>query len=118
MKNTKSLCSVCLLLIAVIATAQEPKRFPEPPVELGGLRLPTWQYQIVSPLDGNLYTGYMVGTSPFGRGARTTTVPVVLVPFIVQFTNTTSGFSTTFDPSTAPDSGCTASQTAMSLIEK
>jgi hypothetical protein len=51
------------------------------------------------------------------RGARRTTVPVILIPFIVQFTNTTTGFTTTFDPSTAPDTGCTAGQTAMSLVE-
>ncbi|HTA44809.1 MAG TPA: hypothetical protein VK789_20315 [Bryobacteraceae bacterium] len=79
--------------------------------------LPTWQYQVVSPVNGISYTGYMVGKSPFRRGARTTTVPVILIPFVVEFTNTTSGFSTTFDPSTAPDAGCTASQTAISLVE-
>jgi hypothetical protein len=116
-KNTKSLCPICLLLIATAGTGQEIRRFPAPPVEPGGLRLPTWQYQVISPLDSNFYTGYMVGTSPLVRGGRTTTVPVILVPFVVQFTNTTSGFSTTFDPSTAPDASCTAGQTAMSLIE-
>ncbi len=79
--------------------------------------LPIWNYQIVSPLNGLTYSGYMVGTSPFNRGARTTTVPVLLVPFIVTFQNTTTGFTTTFDPSTAPDPGCTANQTVMSLIE-
>jgi hypothetical protein len=36
---------------------------------------------------------------------------------IVQFTNTTTGFTATFDPSTAPDAGCTAGLTAMSLVE-
>ena len=35
----------------------------------------------------------------------------------MQFTNTTTGFATTFDPATAPDAGCTAGQTAMSLVE-
>ena len=68
-------------------------------------------------MNGTSYSGYMVGTDPFLRGARTTTIPVILVPFIVQFTNTTTGFTTTFDPSTAPDAGCTAGQTAMSLVE-
>jgi hypothetical protein len=87
------------------------------PVFNAGPRLPTWQYQIVSPLNGASYTGYMVGSSPFLREARTTTIPVTLVPFIVQFTNTSTGFTTTFDPSTAPDAGCTAGQTAMSLVE-
>ena len=87
------------------------------PVSNTGTELPTWPYQTVSPVNGASYTGYMVGTSPFLRTARTTTIPVVLVPLIVQFTNTNTGFTTTFDPSTAPDAGCTAGQTAMSLVE-
>lgn len=44
-------------------------------------------------------------------------IRVMLVPFIVQFTNTTTGFTTTFDPSSAPDAGCTAGLTAMNLVE-
>jgi hypothetical protein len=87
------------------------------PVSDVGHGLPIWHYQVVSPLNGVSYTGYMVGTSPFLRGARTTTIPVILVPFIVEFTNTTTGFTTTFDPSTAPDAACTAGQTALSLVE-
>jgi len=59
----------------------------------------------------------MVGADPFLHGMRTTNIPVILVPFIVQFTNTTTGFATTFDPSTAPDTGCTAGLTAMTLVE-
>jgi hypothetical protein len=59
----------------------------------------------------------MVGTSPFNRGARTTTVLVTLIPFVVTFNNTTTGFNATFDPAAAPDAGCTAGQTAMSLVE-
>jgi len=60
----------------------------------------------------------MVGTDPFLRDRnKTTTIPVILIPFIVQFTNTSTGFTTTFDPSTAPDASCTAGQTVMSLIE-
>ena len=82
----------------------------------GALGLPTWRYQVTSPVNGSSYSGYMIGGSPFNRGARTTTIPVVLIPFIVQFTNTTSGFTTTFDPTAAPDAGCTAGETAMGLI--
>jgi hypothetical protein len=59
----------------------------------------------------------MVGTSPFNRGARTTTIPVVLIPVIVVFHNTTSGFTATFDPTSSPDAGCTGNQTAFSLVE-
>jgi len=79
--------------------------------------LPIWRYQITSPVNGASYSGYMVGTSPFNRGARTTTIRAILVPVIASFTNTTTGFTTTFDPSSAPDAGCTGGQTAMSLVE-
>jgi len=79
--------------------------------------LPIWRYQVVSPVNGLHYSGYMVGTDPTVSGAKTTTIRVILVPFVVQFTNTTSGFTTTFDPSAAPDAGCTAGLTAMTLVE-
>ncbi len=103
-------------------TAQEPasihhvRSFRLNPTRQSGVGLPIWRYQVTSPVNGASYHGYMVGTDPSIAGA-TTEVPVVLVPFIVQFTNTTTGFATTFDPSAAPDAGCTASQTAMRLIE-
>jgi hypothetical protein len=80
-------------------------------------QLPIWRYQITSPVDGVSYGGYMVGSNPFFRDARTTTIPVILIPFIVEFTNTTSGFTAKFDPSSAPDAACMAGQTAMSLVE-
>jgi hypothetical protein len=122
---------VGLLLFTGVTMAQEPipaavlepaalhggRRFPTRPVADGGPGLPIWHYQIVSPVNGASYSGYIVGTDPFLRGAGTTAIPVILVPFIVQFTNTSTGFITTFDPSTAPDAGCTAGQTAMSLVE-
>lgn len=79
--------------------------------------LPVWNYQLVSPLDSGTYTGYMIGQNPFNRGARTTVIPAILIPVIITFNNTTSGFTATFDPSGTPDQGCTAGQTAMSLVE-
>jgi hypothetical protein len=87
------------------------------PTVVAAPSLPTWSYQIKSPVDGQFYNGYMVGTSPFNRGARSTTIPVVLIPLIVVFHNTTSGFTTTFDPTSTPDAGCTGNQTAFSLIQ-
>jgi hypothetical protein len=99
------------------ASVHPARRFPRRPVADADPGLPIWHYQVVSPVNGASYSGYMVGTDPFLRGARTTTIPVMLIPFIVQFTNTSTGFSTTLDPSTAPDAGCTAGQTAMSLVE-
>ncbi|MBV9611199.1 MAG: hypothetical protein JO091_01950, partial [Acidobacteriaceae bacterium] len=88
-----------------------------PAAQVPAAALPTWRYQLVSPADGYTYGGYMIGTNPFGRGARTTTIPAILVPVIITFQNTTSGFTATFDPSSSPDIGCTAGQTAMSLVE-
>jgi hypothetical protein len=79
--------------------------------------LPIWNYSVTSPVDGNTYAGYMIGTSPFLRAARSTTIPVVLIPVIVNFHNTTSGFTATFDPTSTPDAGCTGSTTAFSLVE-
>ncbi len=82
-----------------------------------GPELPIWHYQFVSPVSGSTYNGYMVGADPFRPRAGTLTIPVLLIPFVVQFTNTTTGFTTSFDPSAAPDAGCTAGQTALSLVE-
>jgi hypothetical protein len=102
------------------ASVDDARRIPGRPVADSGPGLPIWHYQVVSPANGALYRGYMVGTDPFRRGrngSNTTTIPVILVPFIVQFTNTSTGFTTIFDPSSAPDQSCTAGQTAISLIE-
>ena len=98
------------------ASIQGSRRISTRPVEDAGTGLPIWRYRMVSPVNGGSYNGYMVGTDPI-RDASTTTVPVLLIPLVAQFTNTTSGFTTTFDPSAAPDAGCPAGQTAMSLVE-
>jgi len=65
-----------------------------------GTGIPLWSYQVTSPVDGNTYTGVMVGRSPLVRGARTTSVPVVIIPVIVK---AQQGFIT--DP-TSGDPGC------------
>ena len=76
--------------------------------------LPVWKYSMVSPRDGNTYSGSIVGGNPFNRGARTTNVPVVLIPLRVEFT----GDIRNFDP-TSPDAGCLGSgNTAMSLTQQ
>ena len=121
-------CLAGLLAAIGIARAQDPipidpresapihgQRTVRPRPVSNALGLPIWQYDVVSPVNGVSYSGYIVGTGL--RGATSTTIPVNLVPFIVQFNNTTTGFTTTFDPSTQPDAGCTAGRTAMNLIE-
>jgi hypothetical protein len=81
--------------------------FVNPPV------LQTFPYQFTSPRDGNVYSGTLVGGNPFNRGARTTTIPTVLIPLRVQFTGTVRNF----DPTSA-DNGCLGvGNTAMSLVQ-
>jgi hypothetical protein len=46
--------------------------------------IPLWSYSVVSPVDGHTYNGKMVGRSPFFHGARTTNVPTVIVPIILN----------------------------------
>ena len=77
--------------------------------------LPVWKYTMVSPRDGNTYSGSIVGGNPFNRGARTTNVPIVLIPLRVEFTG---ALARSFDP-TSPDDGCLgAGNTAMSLTQQ
>ncbi len=74
--------------------------------------LPIGLYSIVG-YDGATYQGEVVGRSPFARGARTTSVQVVVIPVIVK-TNGTGGPFTS-DPTSA-DAGCLGgTNTAMSL---
>jgi hypothetical protein len=76
-------------------------------------KLTYWSYSFVSPRDGATYQGTVVGGNPLNRGARTTTIPVVLVPIRVQYTGTVR----TFDP-TSPDVGCLGTgNTALSLLQ-
>lgn len=72
--------------------------------------LPTWNYSITSPMDGNLYTGTIVGASPYFNGARTTNIPTFIVPLIVVMPD--GGI---FDP-TASDS-CAGSLTPIAQVQ-
>jgi hypothetical protein len=74
--------------------------------------IPLWTYSIKSPLDNNTYSGTMVGRSPFFHGARTTNIPVVIVPLIMKFST-----GATFDP-TATDSTCSPSGTPLALTQQ
>lgn len=92
---------------------------------LAGPVLTTWPYQFVAAQDGNTYSGTIVGGNPFNRAARTTTIPVVIIPLRLQFNPAPVADSTgaiapapvSFDP-TSPDNGCLgAGNTALSLTQ-
>ena len=64
--------------------------------------LPSWDYSITASADrgGGVYSGTILGRSPYLRGKTTTTIPTQIVPLIITITTPTS--SVTYDP-TAPD---------------
>ena len=74
--------------------------------------IPMWAYSVVSPLDGNLYSGQMVGRSPLFHGHRATTIPVYLVPVILTFAST----GTAFDP-TSPDPCLSSNNTVLRVVQ-
>jgi hypothetical protein len=73
--------------------------------------IPLWDYSVTSPLDGAQYSGMMVGRSPFFHGARTTSVPAIIIPIKIVMPD-----GGVFDP-TAPDAACSPSGTALSLVQ-
>jgi hypothetical protein len=90
---------------------QEPEAPP-----LSGSTIPSWNYSVVSPVDGKTYTGQIIGVNPATRPANATVIPTVVVPIrlIFKYSSTTSFI---FDP-TAGDPGCLGSgATALSLLE-
>jgi len=88
---------------------------PQVTVSAPGPKLTVWPYSIaVPPLrGGGTVTGTVVGGNPGNNGARTTHIPVVIIPLRIQFTGTVRNF----DP-TSPDDGCLgAGNTAVSLTQ-
>ena len=77
----------------------------------GATTIPMWRYNITSSRDGNLYSGVMVGRSPFFHGARTTNVPTYIIPLKVHMPD-----GGVFDPS-ATDSTCSPSGTPLNLFQ-
>src|SRR5215831_14674172 len=64
-----------------VISIHAPQQLPTRRLSNFGSGLPIWGYQIVSPVNGLAYKGYMVGTPPFIRDSKTTTIPVILIPF-------------------------------------
>ncbi|HVA77206.1 MAG TPA: hypothetical protein VNF27_04890 [Candidatus Binataceae bacterium] len=74
--------------------------------------IPMWDYTITSPLDGNKYPGSMVGRSPFFHGARTTGIPAIIVPIVIDMSD-----GGVFDP-TATDPACSPAGKALTLTQE
>jgi hypothetical protein len=76
--------------------------------------IPLWAYSVTSSRDGNSYQGTIVGRSPFFHGARTTSIPVFIVPLKIQMPDT----GHIFDPTVADPFGCLPTgETGLSLSQ-
>ena len=78
--------------------------------------LPLFDYTVTSPVDGNSYSGMIVGRSPLFHGARTTSIPTVLIPVILQLAQNYGSGTDTYDP-TAPDPNCSPQGSALTLVQ-
>jgi hypothetical protein len=87
---------------------------------ISGSQLPVFNYQVISPRDGNLYQGVIVGRNPNRHGANAqANVPTQIVPVVLKFHTlgtavdlntgiiTTAKGSAKSDPTVA-DTGCFA----------
>jgi hypothetical protein len=124
-----------LAALAVRAAAQEAAAMPQAPLHgyytYGKLRsvttdeamrqssaattVPMWGYTVTASRDDNVYSGVMVGRSPFFHGARTTDIPVVIIPVKFTMTDHESG-AQVFDP-TATDPTCSPNGSAVTVFQ-
>jgi len=72
-----------------------------------------WNYSTVSPLDGNTYSGTMVGGDPFFNGARTTNIPTYIVPLIIDMPD-----GGVFDPTALDSCSPSASITPVAQVQQ
>lgn len=75
-----------------------------------GTTIPMWNFNVTSPVDGQTYSGTMVGRSPFFHGARTTNISTVIVPLIIDMPD-----GGVFDPTAADP--CAGSSTPLGLVQ-
>jgi hypothetical protein len=129
------LLTAAMLTLASFALAQDASQIPRPPLNgyytYGKLRgvtadeamsgataattVPMWGYTIKATRDDNTYSGVMVGRSPFFHGARTTSIPVVIIPVKFTMTDHETG-AQVFDP-TAADPTCSPHGSAVTVFQ-
>jgi hypothetical protein len=76
--------------------------------------IPLFNYSVTSPVDSHTYTGMIVGRNPLFHGARTTSVPTIVIPVILKISINGGGGTDTYDP-TALDPSCSPSGSALTL---
>jgi hypothetical protein len=126
---------VCALVVTTAAFAQDDQPIPVAPgtpltqrfhrpaslqnaaaPPITGSTIPSFNYSVVSPVDGKTYTGTIIGANPATKPGKVSVVPTVVVPvrLVFQYNATTSFI---FDPTVA-DPGCLgAGNNAMKLTE-
>lgn len=69
-----------------------------------GQTVPLWSYEVMSPKDGNIYSGQIMGTDWIGTDGYTKAyiIPTILVPVIVNLLNPNGGVAFTYDPTAVP----------------
>ena len=86
--RTKRIAPLSLLFLLVGLSAQAAS-------------LPIWSRTFVASRDGKSYTVQGVGGNPFYNGARTTTIPITIVPLVFTFADGTAYDPTEPDPCSA-----------------
>lgn len=71
--------------------------------------IPLWSYSLTSPVDGQTYSGLMVGRDPSYHGHRATKIPTILLPVRFTFSD-----GTVLDPS-SPDT-CIGNNSVVGLV--
>jgi hypothetical protein len=76
--------------------------------------LPMWTYSITASADlgGGVYSGSIIGHSPYLRGKAVTTIPAQIIPLVITITDTNG--TIVYDP-TAPDA-CVSGHTVDDII--
>lgn len=86
------------------------------PTAVNTTSVPLWPYGVSSAYDGNPYQGMMVGRSPIAHGHRTTTIPTVLVPLKMTFSDSGETFDASAANVCSPNGGSVASLIAASPL--
>ena len=94
-----------------------------------GLELQTFTYQVTSTRDGNVYSGQIVGKSPFSDPQRKTSVATHLIPLVIVTNSVFAGVDsagaiqtapgvTVFDPTIADSCSSAPNNVPLQLVQQ